>query len=291
MRFWVFAALASIAAMATAGDNGFTQSGDAVIPDRDDTDHALSLTVIETWTPPTSEVLGLDWYNWEDGYVVFVSSSEDRVYRWDANYESLYGYTDLMDTNTSAFGIAAGPLGSYFSTNDFSNSWMYFYWPAPGGPEWEPHENPAGSNGRDMEWSNWDEVFWEVATVGGVRLVYRFLYPDEYTTYTLTQPTGQLSGIAEFWQNGMITLAVTCYSDLHVYFYEFNGSSLTWIGTADCPSVPNLSQSCGLCYAHGRGTIYWSWMDTGGTYHLTELELSGLGLEPATWANIKTMFD
>jgi hypothetical protein len=251
----------------------------------------VSLTVIETWTPPVDEILGLDWYEWEDGYVVFVSSSEDRVYRWDAGYESLYGFTDLMDTNTSAFGVASGPSGTYFSTNDYVNSWMYFWWPAPGGAAWEVHENPAGSNGRDMEWDPDGNVFWEAATVAGSRRIYRFLYPSPYTTYTLTQPTGQLSGLAVFYPGGTTTLAVTSYTDLHVYFYQFTGSSLTWIGTAACPAVPGLNQSCGLCYAHSRGTMFWSWVDTGGTYHLTELQIGALGLQPGTWGNIKTLFD
>lgn len=291
MKYFALSFLATLAGLAAAGDNGFSGYGAPVVPGHDETDNLVSLSVIETWTLPVDQILGLDWYYWEDGYVIFVSSSEDRVYRWDANTESLYGFTDLMDTNSSAYGVASGPGGSYFTTNDFTGSWMYFYWPAPGGAGWDVHENPAGSNGRDMEWDHYNDVFWEAATVGGVKTIYRFLYPSPYTTYTLTQPTGQLSGLAEFLNDGTVTLAVTCYNDLHIYFYEFNGSTLTWTGTADCPAVPNLSQSCGLCYAHSRGTMYWSWMDTGSVYHLTELQITGLGLQPATWGNIKAQFE
>jgi|WetSurMetagenome_2_1015567.scaffolds.fasta_scaffold22747_2 hypothetical protein len=291
MRVLSIAFLAALAGQATADDNGFREQGVPIVPRHDAPDNLVSLSVIETWTLPVSQILGLDWYYWEDGYIVFASSSEDRVYRWDANLENLYGYTDTMDTNALAYGVAAGPNGSYFATNDFGNSWMYMWWPAPGGAAWEPHPNPAGSNGRDMEWDHDNNVFWEAATSGSTRMVYRFLYDTSYTTYTLTQPGGQLSGLAVFYPSGVTTLAVTCYSDLHIYFYQFNGSSLNWIGTADCPAVPGLSQSCGLCYAHSRGTMYWSWLDTGGVYHLTELGIGNLGLQPSTWGIIKTLFD
>ena len=57
--------------------------------------------------------------------------------------------------------------------------------------------------------------------------------------------------------NGNLRLMNASHGDYVFNFYDFDGSSLTYIATVDCPLIP--SQSYGLTYAAERGTFFWSY--------------------------------
>lgn len=283
MRF-VYLALAGLCAVAYANQDGNDCSFSPVVPaDHPGTDD-ISVTVLETWVPGV-QTLGLDWLNSEDGYVIMASAAEDRINRWDATNETLNGYVDLMDTNVSCFGVAAGPVGALFTSNDWILTNLFV---CASGPSWvDLPANPAGSNGRGMEYDEATGDYWEVGSSGSTYTIYRFVPGGSSQSFQITEPVNQLSGIALFPYEGNLGVMVTCYNVHNFYFYQFDGATLSYVGTVPCPSV-GLSYSYGLCYANSRGTFFWSWSD-GSTYSLSELEIEfEVGLTSATWGSIKT---
>jgi hypothetical protein len=55
------------------------------------------------------------------------------------------------------------------------------------------------------------------------------------------------------------------------YFYEFDGSSLTYVDTVDCPDL-GVNQSYGLTYSEERDTVFWSYA-TGSADSISELDI------------------
>jgi|GEM_PF-1484770 len=55
------------------------------------------------------------------------------------------------------------------------------------------------------------------------------------------------------------------------YFYEFDGSSLTYVDTVDCPDL-GVNQSYGLAYSEERDTVFWSYA-TGSNDSISELDI------------------
>lgn len=279
-------AVLCLSALAFASIDGNDSPFSQVAPPAHQGTDDVTITVIETWTPGV-QMLGLDWLNSEDGYVIMASASEDRINRWDAGAEALSGYIDLMDTNVSCFGVAAGPTGALFTSSDWSLTNLFV---CGEGPTWiDLPANPAGSGGRGMEYDEENGEYWEAGSSGSTYTLYRFVPGGSTDSYVITEPVNQLSGLALFPYEGSLGVLVTCYNTLNFYFYEFDGSTLSYLATVPCPSV-GAASSLGLCYANSRGTFYWSWSN-GSTNGLTELDIDiELGLAPATWGSIKTQF-
>lgn len=280
----LFTALIVFAALSYAVDeNGNNSPGISINPEYSPGTDGFIVDVIETWHPSAPQILGLDWLNsTPDRYVLFACATQDKVYAWDTQSETTTDLS-LSASNLNCFGVAAGPAGSILSTNDWGNSSL-FVW---NGSAWSTQSNPAGSNGRGMEFDEDTGDYWEASSSGSTYTLYRFIPGVGQSSYVITQPTNQLSGIALFPYNGNLGVVVTNYNAPHnFYFYEFNGSTLTYIGTTPCPAMGQTS-SFGLCYAESRNTFFWSW--TSGTPSLTELEITYVGLTRSTWGSIKTM--
>jgi hypothetical protein len=278
--------LALLAGLAWADQDGNPSPGAPLVPSHDPGTDLVTISVIETWTPGVSQILGLDWYNYEDGYVLMASATEDRINRWDANAEALAGFIDLVDTNANCFGVAAGPEGFLFTSNDWTQNSLYV---RSSGGAWGLESNPAGTNGRGMEYDEDSGQYWEAATSGTTYTLYRFVPDVGSATYNITQPQDNLSGLAVFPYSGDLGIVVTSYDDHHFYFYVYDGSTVSYLGSAACPGMSGLQSSLGICYADSRDTFFWSWSD-GTTYYLTELDIDQIGLAPATWGSIKTLF-
>ncbi len=275
-----------LGAVAYASQDGNDSPFAAVTPTVHQEMDDVTITVIETWMPGV-QALGLDWLNTEDGYIIMASANEDRINRWDASGEALSGYIDLMDTNTSCFGVAAGPSDAIFTSNDWSLTNLFV---CASGPTWvDLPANPAGSGGRGMEFDEASGEYWEAGSSGSTYTIYRFVPGGTQNSYVITEPNNQLSGLAVFPYEGNLGVMVTCYNTLNFYFYVFDGSTLSYLATVPCPSV-GASSSLGLCYADTRGTFFWSWSGGSGN-GLTEIDIDiELGLTSATWGSIKTQF-
>ena len=276
--------LIGLASLAYAGEDGNDGLHAPVCPIDTGTD-GISITVIDTWTPGV-QILGLDWLNSEDGYVIMASAEDDRINRWDAAGGCMAGGIDLMDTNTNCFGVAAGPEGAILTTNDWMLSNLFVN---SGGVWVDLPENPAVSLGRGMEFDEATGEYWEAATANGVYSIYNFVPGGTTNRFIISEPSYQLSGLAVFPCNGNLGVVVTSYNVHQFYFYEYDGSTLTHFGTVPCPSM-GQAQSYGLCYADSRGTFFWSWAK-GSACYLSELDIDfDAGLTPDTWGGIKAQF-
>jgi hypothetical protein len=106
-------------------------------------------------------------------------------------------------------------------------------------------------------------------------------------SFTLSEVPTQLSGVTVFPFMGDVGLCVTTYSTFNLYFYQYDGSSMTYLGSVACPA--SCSSSYGLAYSENRGTIFWSY--NSGGYMLGEIEFSiDVALERSTWGEIKANF-
>ncbi len=98
-----------------------------------------------------------------------------------------------------------------------------------------------------------------------------------------------LSGLALFPLQGGTGIALTTYSNHYIWFYEWNNTSLEYIGKAQCPAP--CQPSAGLAYSHSRGTLFWSYKVPSGDYMVSELSFEiGMALGQTTWGGIKTSF-
>ena len=72
-----------------------------------------------------------------------------------------------------------------------------------------------------------------------------------------------------------------------MWFYSWDGTDMTFIGTADSPLA--CSNSFGLAYCEVRDTIFWSYKE-GGNYYISEIEFTITSLDQSTWGFIKANF-
>jgi hypothetical protein len=99
-----------------------------------------------------------------------------------------------------------------------------------------------------------------------------------------------MSGMTVFPKGSNLGIMVTAHGSQNFWFYEFDGSSLTYLGSAACPLT--VSQSRGLTYSAQRGTFFWSY-SVGGTDHIAELGIDFVytNTQPTSLGNIKAMFN
>jgi len=262
-------------------------------PSPADSDAAITVTVTDTYDITyASNVLDLDWYHvYSTTFLMFTSSSDDKLYFADPGTGAYSNSIDLHSANTSCFGIAfVEEATSYYVTNDASTSSLYRY--DSGGPWYVYQGNPAQNHGRGLEYDPGSDSYWETYTNGSTRRLYRFAAGGSADFFPVTQPQSQLSGIAIYPYNSNLGIMIACYDDLHFYFYQYDGASLAYVGSASCPPVPGLAFSYGLTYSStGLDRFYWSWRNSGGDYFVSELEVDFTAdLEPETWGSVKALF-
>jgi hypothetical protein len=252
-----------------------------------ETDADITVTIVNSFQAPyASEVLDLGWM--PSGYLLFTSIQDLKVYACDP---STGAYVDALDTyddtNPAPYGVAYGPTGGVLTTNDYTIGSL-FTWT---GAAWSETPNPADVYGRGIEYDQASNAFWEAVSTPTGRYLYRFVPGGSSAFYALQNPPSILTGVALFPLGSGLGVVVSGYSDLHLYFYQYVGTSLTYVGSAPLPVTPYPDQfSLGLTYASQRGTFFWSYIDNIGTT-ICELDIEvDLGLEPATWGSIKTLF-
>jgi len=212
-------------------------------------DRVFDITIINTFQCPyATEIMGLDYINGENA-LTFASNLDNALYTCNADNGTYISALTLNYTgNPHPFGVCYDG-NEYPHINDFSGQKVYWTDYA----EWDYYSNPAGNKGSGMDF---DGAFvWETYSAEGV---YRFLPDDTVEEYYPASEVGaQMSGLAVFPYNGNTWLMISTHGVYLFYFYEFNGSTLTYIGTDDCPLEPD--QSYGLTYAAERGTFFWSY--------------------------------
>ena len=263
------------------GNNGGSA---AVSPVMENTD-AITLTVINTWSITwAQQCIGMD--VWEDGsevYVMFSSPYYDgQIDCLDLSTGTSGGAMNLDPANTGAFGVAWNNslVHPIYLTDDWNLNDLYYT--EDNGTTWNTLPNPAEHNGRGMDFDGSD--YWMTNSDIGV---YRFLPGTGAQAITLPEVTNMLAGLTVFPLNGDMGLALTNYITTTMWFYSWDGTDMTFLGTADSPAA--CSNSYGLAYCEFSETIFWSYKQSGNLY-ISEIEFEITSLENSTWGSIKADF-
>jgi hypothetical protein len=104
--------------------------------------------------------------------------------------------------------------------------------------------------------------------------------------FSLSEVPTQMSGLTVLPFMGDVVVVVTTYNTHNWYFYQYDGSTLAYLGSAPCPV--SCGSSLGLAYSDSRDTIFWSFSSP---YTIVEVEYDiDVALERSTWGEIKSSF-
>ncbi len=233
----------------------------------------------------TEQVLGLEIY--ESSSITILASDRNNLelVGYDPSTGVPTGGTLPYDAgNTNCFGAAwnNNTDTEVYYTNDWSDS--FFYETEDFGVSWVTVASPNGNMARGMDFDGTD--YWCTNGDGGG--LWRFQPGVGQANIAIPEVPTQPSGLAVFPYGGNIGVAVTTYNTHNIYFYEWDGAAMSYLGSAACPV--SVAGSYGLTYADLNGHLYWSYKDGSDVYHLAELTFTITALERSSWGSIKTSF-
>jgi hypothetical protein len=263
-----------------AGQNGL--DGSQISAVRTPSTDNISLTLLSTWSPVT-KALGLDVFETAEYAYILGTNNEGLVVQGYETSGAPVGSMPLSASNSSCFGVAwnNNPDTDTYYTSDWNISNLFYT--ENFGTNWTTVPSPAGSDGRGMDFDG--THYWMTNGTGGG--LWRFQPGSGQTNVAIPQITAQPSGVTVFPYGSNFGVAVTSYTDLNIWFYEWNGSSLDLLGSASCPA--SCSYSYGLAYSEYTGTIFWSY-SSGSTYYVSEVGFDISSLQRDTWGGIKAAF-
>lgn len=246
---------------------------------------AISLTCVNNFQVPSAyHILGLA-HETSLSSLALRSSVDNSLMAVD--YSGIVQWT-MDGPGVSGFGACHTwpPTYGYF-TNSWTSSSM-FYCDEGSGWSWSSAwTNPAGTNGRGMEYSINTNYFWQTNSSTGL---YWMDETGANTYFSITEPGSQMSGITLFPYNGNMGIIVTVYDYQDWFFYEFEaGVGLTYLGSAS-PGLSYFETSLGITYSPDTGTFFWSYEPYDDDFWIGEFSAGGLALEQNTWGGIKSEF-
>ncbi len=270
-----------LAVLAWTGEDG----GDGMegAPPQSGTD-AISLTMVNSFqVGEASQMLGLD-HGTSVAYLAIMDNSGDSI-RWVPEAGGSQAFA-VGVPYSSTFGLCHDwPPGYDWYVNSWTSSDMYLY--ETGGGTWSvAFANPAGSMGRGLDWQDSESVLWQTDDGDGV---WRLDASGSGDFYATPEITSRMSGLTVVERGGHVYVIVTRYSSQLWYFYEFDGSSLTYIGSAD-PGMTSFNTSYGLSACDARDSVYWSYVVYGSLRWIGEFSWTVTSLERSTWGSIKAEF-
>lgn len=280
MRFFLCVFILASLAFANSGYTGINAGISPRNPDSDD----ITLTLLNNWVLPNM-AMGIDIFEGPGQFnVLCVDKDYDIIRIYDATSASPLGTISLDTPNGSCFGIAwnNNPDADTYYTNDWNVNNLFYT--EDYGTTWTTETNPAETCGRGMDFDGTD--YWQTNGTGGG--LWRFQPGVGAENIAIPEVIEQPSGLAVFPCNSNLGIAVTTYTEHNIYFYEWDGSAMTYIGSAACPS--SCLFSLGLAYAETSGTLFWSYWDTSFNTHLTEISFSIMALDQSSWGTIKSSF-
>lgn len=248
---------------------------------------AYVINVVNTFQCPyASMILGLD-FTLSSNLLLFVDNMDDKLWVSDPNNGSEVNSYVLTWTTPSPFGVCNyDPGGAQPHCNDFVVGTIWY-----GTDFANSYANPYIENGRGMDFDG--TYIWEAsgpmyATYGACLRMNSDGTGVE--AWYLPGITTQLSGLTTYPILGSQGIAVTAYesgaTDHYIWFYEFDGSSMSLLGSA---TLPSCVQSLGLTYSDTRDTYFWSYL-SGGQFYISELEITDTSFQNETWSAIKASF-
>ncbi len=232
MRYFAILLILAVTAFAWVDEDGRDSSiPQGTFPGGGD---AITLTILDTFQVSSAgQMLGLDTQDNSDQLVVMDSYPAEmlRAVKMGTGNPAW----TLPAPRSFTFGLCHSwpvPYGWY--VNCFFDSNMYYY----DGTSWSiAFANPAGDDGRGMDFQNDGEYIWQTNASTGI---YRIDETGASTFYPVTL-SDQMSGLTVFPYNGNLGIFVTCYGGGQDWFlFEFDGSGLTFIGSAN-PGESNVT--------------------------------------------------
>ncbi|MCK5115834.1 MAG: hypothetical protein KAR44_04490 [Candidatus Aegiribacteria sp.] len=275
MRYIFFILLiAGIAFTSFAGD------GPSVVePQHGFSTDDIILTSLGTWVITAKTPRGID-----------CSDSVSEIYITDYSTDliGIYDYTGTLLNHIpcpgeipDVAGICQGP--DYLLINDFGSDTDIFKYQTG---IWNPDfANPASSpTGMDMDATG---AIWEIEASSNT--LYRFDASGTLLNqWSLSEPPASASAMActifPINSTNVVMIGGMTWADF--YFYEWDGTDLTFIGTHVTPQSSN--KSYGAAWCSQRDTIFWVYKG-GGTFYVCEFQcfITGVALERTTWGAIK----
>jgi hypothetical protein len=250
----------------------------------------FNLYLVNDWLLSSETAQGLD---------VFITSSDTLIIGVDVSQDVLRFYNtsgvfqssiSLAASNTNCVGVVCNndPDSTIFYTNDGDYVETELYFTDDGGVSWNTVSNPAGYNGRGMDFDG--NYYWEAYRGGGSGLsgVWRFVPGGSQDFFTITEVGSYPSGLTVFPYGSDFYIALASAIQAKIFFYQWDGSSLAFVESVDCPVSGTLS-SLGLAYSEVNGHIYWSYNNSEG-YHLAEFSFEPTALERVSWGSVKSAF-
>ena len=282
MRYLIFLFSLAVIALGWVDEDGRDSSiPQGTLPQGSD---AITLTVLNTFQVSSAgQMLGLDTQDGSDQLVVLDSNAE--LIR-----SVVMGTGNPVWTNSTPIPYTFGCCHNWPATygwyvNGFINSSMYYY-----SGSWNvAFANPAGISGRGMDFQNDGNYIWETSSSGSTFRILRIDETGGHTSYSISEPPGQMSGLAVFPYNGNLGIFVTFYDFQNWFLYEFDGSTLTFKGSGN-PGLSNFSGSYGLTYHPDTDTFFWSYKVYGTIRWIAEVQFTESALEQSTWGSLKTQF-
>ncbi len=279
---YLFLLLITVSLAFASGNHGCTETSTTINPHESGSD-AVTLTIVNDWTL-ADQILGIDFFDGAGDYVLAVNNTDDIIQAYDPATGAPTGTMTLDAANTSAFGLAWNndPDTDTYYVNDFQQTVLYYT--EDFGTSWTTTPAPGGSNSRGMAFDGTD--YWTTNGTGGGLL--RFQPGVGTATVTIPEVADQPSGLTVFPHESNLGIAVTCYNTHSIYFYDWDGSAMTFLGSAACPAS-GIGYSMGLAYG-ANGNLFWSYWVGTSEYHLAELSFEITSLTRSSWASIKTSF-
>jgi len=243
----------------------------------------ITLTMLNDWTL-AEKALGIDYYDDTSDYILAVDNNLDQIQAYDPATGVPAGAIAMDAGNDNCFGVAwnntAFPNDEYV-TNDWTVSNLFHY-----DGFWTTYANPAGTVGRGMDFIG--GYYWQ--TDRDAASVWRFQLGGSSEELSVPEVPVSLSGLTVYPRSGGgLNVIVASYNSNLLYFYFWNTGAPVFEGTALLPAA-SFQSSFGLAYNDATQTLFWSWKDTSNLYHLSELGIDGVSLQPSTWGAIKNSF-
>jgi len=231
--------LLALASFAFAANDGCTDTSIGINPPASGTDDIV-VTMVDDWgvLPGGGKALGLDMFESGSSYLVLGANNDtEQIVGWDIATGTVVGAIPLASTNLNIFGLAWNndvDTDTYY-TNDYSVGNLFYT--ENFGVNWATSANPAGTNGRGFDFDGTD--YWQTNGNGGG--LWRFQPGVGQQNLSIPEVPTQPSGLAVFPNGSDVGVAVTTYNTHNIYFYNWNGSTLSYLGSAPCPSACSSS--------------------------------------------------
>lgn len=182
----------------------------------------------------------------------------------------------VVETSPGVFELYANDWGSVMDIWLYQGSWSYAF------------PNPVTGEPRGMD-SDEEGMLWSIDA--STRYLARFdTSGGNIVSWGLTElPSAYACGLSTFPYEGNTGIVVGGYAYGSFYFYETDGSSMNYIGSAAEPQ--SSTASYGIAYSYDRDSFFWLYRTGTSDYRITEFSLSiETALTRDTWGGIKTSF-